>query len=129
MPRRNYAPAPRMAPPPKPMTPVAPPQVVSSQGSQPSLFKNAASIAGGVAVGNVVGNMATSALLGPSSSHAPVGMMNQPALGSSEHANTLPPEFKIQNSEELAWVNCLRHNTNAMPEQAIECVKKILNCP
>lgn len=118
------APPPRMAPPPKPITPVTQPQV-----AQPNLLKNAASIAGGVAVGNVVGNMATNAFLGSGSGSSTLSNVEQ-----TSKAPEAPYDFQIHDQYELAWVNCLRQHKHTVPKDAqasehpaIDCAKQILN--
>ena len=72
MARAPPAPAPRAAPPPpSPSTPMAAPPSAMAQPQQPSLMKQMAATAGGVAIGSAVGHVAGSAI---------TGMMVRPAL-------------------------------------------------
>ena len=63
MARAPPAPAPRAAPPP-PSTPMAAPPSAMAQPQQPSLMKQMAATAGGVAIGSAVGHVAGSAITG-----------------------------------------------------------------
>merc|ERR1719234_2101422 len=65
MARAPPAPAPRAAPPPPPpSTPMAAPPSAMGQPRQPSMMKQMAMTAGGVAVGSAVGHVAGSAITG-----------------------------------------------------------------
>lgn len=77
--RAPAAPAPRAAPPPPaqhaPMA--APPSAMGAPAQQPSMFKQMAAMAGGVAVGSAVGHVAGSAITGAMSGGG--GEQQQPA--------------------------------------------------
>merc|ERR1712203_211918 len=62
--RAPPAPAPRAPPPPPPSAPMAAPPSAMAQPQQPSLMKQMAATAGGVAIGSAVGHVAGSAITG-----------------------------------------------------------------
>merc|ERR1712183_36597 len=62
--RAPPAPAPRAPPPPPPSAPMAAPPSAVGQPQQPSLMKQMAATAGGVAIGSAVGHVAGSAITG-----------------------------------------------------------------